>query len=35
VNPSAQIDIYSGLMLPIDWSMTSFSYSSSDSPSLP
>ncbi|CAN9314416.1 unnamed protein product [Alternaria alternata] len=28
VNPSAQIDIYSGIVLPIDWDATSFSYSS-------
>jgi len=28
VNPSAQIDIYSGIELPIDWDATSFSYSS-------
>jgi hypothetical protein len=35
VNPSAQIDIYSGLMLPIDWNTINFGYSSSDSPSLP
>jgi hypothetical protein len=34
VNPSAQIDIYSGLMLPINWDTMNFGYSSSDSPSL-
>ena len=34
VDPSAQIDIYSGLMLPVDWNTTNFGYSSSASSSL-
>lgn len=34
INPSAQIDIYSGLMLPISWETTGFDCSSSKSPSL-
>jgi hypothetical protein len=34
VDPSAQIDIYSGLMLPIDWDPTNFSYTSSTSSGL-
>ncbi|KAH7095127.1 Quinolinate phosphoribosyl transferase [Paraphoma chrysanthemicola] len=34
IDPSAQIDIYSGLMLPVDWDTTNFSYSSSTSSSL-
>jgi hypothetical protein len=28
IDPSAQIDIYSGIILPIDWDTTTFSYSS-------
>lgn len=31
VDPSAQIDIYSGLMLPVDWTTTVFSYPSAAS----
>jgi hypothetical protein len=31
IDPSAQIDIYSGLMLPIDWATTNFSYATSSS----
>jgi hypothetical protein len=34
VDPSAQIDIYSGIVLPIDWDTTSFSYPSLTSPGL-
>ncbi|KAF2025557.1 nicotinate-nucleotide diphosphorylase [Setomelanomma holmii] len=34
INPAAQIDIYSGLMLPVDWSTTNFNYSLSASSSL-
>ncbi|KAH8724608.1 Quinolinate phosphoribosyl transferase [Phaeosphaeriaceae sp. PMI808] len=34
VNPSAQIDIYSGLMLPVDWNSIGFTYSSSSSSTL-
>jgi hypothetical protein len=34
IDPSAQIDIYSGLMLPVDWDTTNFNYSSSTSSSL-
>ena len=28
VDPSAQVDIYSGIVLPIDWDTTAFSYPS-------
>jgi hypothetical protein len=34
VDPSAQIDIYSGLMLPIDWATTNFGYATSSSPNI-
>jgi hypothetical protein len=34
VDPSAQIDIYSGIVLPIDWDTTPFSYASSTSSGL-